>query len=82
MTLAKALADSLRADYIKSLLPDDAFGQKIRMLRDGRADETTVNLSHIVDLFRNELQIAGALADGKSVARDKRFLSGLARFCP
>jgi len=77
-TLAKSLAEKYRAVYFKSLLPNDMFGNQIRVLRDAETNEATVDLLHLVDLFRNELHIGDLLRKGHSVIRDKCFLSSLA----
>ena len=79
-TLAKRLAEIEKAEYIKSLLPNDAFGNVVRRLRDNKYNDTNVCLLHIIDLFRNELQISYLLDAGKSVVRDKCFLSSLAHY--
>lgn len=77
-TLAQTLCEKYNARYCKSLLPNDSFADRIRTLRDSTDNETAMALIHISDLFRNELQISGLLAQGQNVVRDKCFLSSLA----
>lgn len=79
-TLARYLSDRYQAEYFKSLLPNDSFGSLVRKIRDEGKNETEITLMHIIDLYRNELQIRKLLNEGKSVIRDKCFLSSLAHF--
>ena len=74
-TLAQALCKKYNARYCKSLLPNDAFADRIRTLRDSTDNETAMALIHIADLFRNELQISRLLAQGKML-----FVTNV--FCP
>lgn len=77
-SVAKTLVQNYNATYFKSLLPNDSFGDRIRDLRDSRKRETESTLFHVIDLFRNELQIRRLISDGEHVVRDKCFISSLA----
>lgn len=77
-TLAKKAAEKYGSVYFKSVLSGDSFGQQLRKVRDTCTDGVAVDLLHIVDLFRNEIQISKLISEGRSVVRDKCFLSSLA----
>lgn len=77
-TLAKFLAERYNAEYYKSLLPNDVFGNQIMKIREARKNNVEIDLLHIIDLFRNELHIMKMLSMGRTVVRDKCFLSSYA----
>ena len=77
-TISHILAKKYNAEYFKCLLPDDDFGNELRLLRDSGKYETEVLLLHAVDLLRNELQVSKILSGGKNIIRDKCFISSLA----
>ena len=78
-TLARKLSNYYGMHYFKSLLSTDSYGDLLRSFRDSSNDEELVDLVHLIDLMRNELQITDLLKNGK-VVRDKCFISSLAHF--
>ena len=78
-TLAKKITDYYGMCDFKSLLATDSYGDIIRFFRDTSNNEELVDLFHLIDLMRNELQIIELLGEG-NVVRDKCFISSLAHF--
>lgn len=79
-TLAKSLSRVLNAEYIKSSLPHDKYGNILREIRDSGKYKQEIDCLHIADLFRNELQIQSLLYENKNIVRDKCFLSSMAHY--
>ena len=78
-TLAKKISDYYGMHYFKSLLSNDAYGNAVRTFRDKSSNEEVVDMLHLIDLMRNEMQISDLLKE-INVVRDKCFVSSLAHF--